>query len=253
MNAPEAVLAFWFGDAAADDAAIANRQASLWWGKSSTADATIRREFGVLVEAAARGSLNHWAATDTGLLALVLLIDQFRRNLYRDSAEAFALDDVARGLTRQSLRRGGDRRGSRDGHGRHHARVPSRVVEALARAHRRGRARLSRAGRAPLPRGPRRIRRRPPHRGLRPTPHRARVRDTEGRAAHGPTQPRSTRPRPRPQSHPHSLRPRRVRGGVPAHVRESAGGPAENQILCKASRAFANVCGDASQPWASDR
>lgn len=110
MNAPEAVLAFWFGDAAADDAAIANRQASLWWGKSSTADATIRREFGVLVEAAARGSLNHWAATDTGLLALMLLIDQFRRNLYRDSAEAFALDDVARGLTRQSLRRGGDQR-----------------------------------------------------------------------------------------------------------------------------------------------
>ena len=110
MASPQAILAFWFGDPAGDDAAIANRQGSLWWGKSAEVDASIRRRFGVLVEAAARGALNHWSGTDTGLLALLILTDQFRRNLYRNSAQAFALDDFARGLTRQCLRRGGDGR-----------------------------------------------------------------------------------------------------------------------------------------------
>ena len=83
----QAILDFWFGDAAASDADIAQRQGDLWWGKSAAIDATIGRDFGLL-----------------------LLTDQFRRNLYRDQADAFALDELARGLTRQCLRRGGDRR-----------------------------------------------------------------------------------------------------------------------------------------------
>ena len=106
----QAILDFWFGDAAASDADIAQRQGDLWWGKSAAIDATIGRDFGPLVEAAASGQLNHWTSTEPGMLALLLLTDQFRRNLYRDQADAFALDELARGLTRQCLRRGGDRR-----------------------------------------------------------------------------------------------------------------------------------------------
>lgn len=108
-RAQQAILDFWFGDSAATDAEIAERQSGLWWGKSAQVDARIRRDFGPLVEAAARGQLNHWSSTEPGLLALLLLTDQFRRNLYRDQAEAYALDELARGLTRQCLQRGGDR------------------------------------------------------------------------------------------------------------------------------------------------
>mgnify|MGYP001949856778 CR=1 FL=1 len=54
--------------------------------------------------------MNAWAQTDQGLLALLILTDQFRRNLYRGSGESFAMDDFARGLCRQALRRGAERR-----------------------------------------------------------------------------------------------------------------------------------------------
>ncbi|MDH5241423.1 MAG: DUF924 domain-containing protein, partial [Gammaproteobacteria bacterium] len=47
------------------------------------------------VEAASAGKLNHWAVDSHGRLALIILIDQFRRNIYRNTAEAFSKDDLA--------------------------------------------------------------------------------------------------------------------------------------------------------------
>lgn len=105
----QAVIDFWFDAGDRPDHVIASRQAGLWWRHDPDNDARIGRRFGALVEQAARGRLNAWATTPSGVLALLLLTDQFRRNLYRGQAQAFAMDDLARGLTRQLLRVGGDR------------------------------------------------------------------------------------------------------------------------------------------------
>lgn len=89
-----AVLNFWFGEAP-EDAAALERKMKRWFGVAPEFDAEIRERFEGLVEAATRGALEDWHATAQGQLALVLLLDQFRRNLFRRSAAAFAGDAKA--------------------------------------------------------------------------------------------------------------------------------------------------------------
>src|SRR5262249_51875157 len=59
--------------------------------------------------AAARGELSYWEANADGALALVLLLDQFPRNMYRGSAHAFATDPMARQVAERAIARGFDR------------------------------------------------------------------------------------------------------------------------------------------------
>jgi uncharacterized protein (DUF924 family) len=59
--------------------------------------------------AAARGEYDAWAKTAEGALALLILLDQFPRNLYRKSAHAFATDPKARGIARAAIAEGFDR------------------------------------------------------------------------------------------------------------------------------------------------
>ncbi|HMA79461.1 MAG TPA: DUF924 family protein, partial [Candidatus Binatia bacterium] len=84
----ETVLEFWFG-ADADDAAVAKTQAKLWWSKNVDIDSEIRRRFEDGVRAAAEGQLDDWAAIPRGALALIILTDQFPRNIYRNTPQAF--------------------------------------------------------------------------------------------------------------------------------------------------------------------
>jgi len=91
---PDTVLDFWFGSAGGDTA-IAQAQQKLWWSKNENVDADIRGRFGDLVETAASGKLDRWAQDAHGRLALILLFDQFPRNMYRDTARAFAYDPLA--------------------------------------------------------------------------------------------------------------------------------------------------------------
>lgn len=90
----ETIHHFWFGDID-DDGRVADRQAGLWWRKSPDTDALIRSRFGALVEAAAARELAAWERTARGRLALILLLDQFPRNMFRGSPEAFAHDGQA--------------------------------------------------------------------------------------------------------------------------------------------------------------
>jgi uncharacterized protein (DUF924 family) len=77
-----------------------------WFAKDEALDEAIRLKFEAAHQAAARGEYDDWQATAEGALALLLLLDQFPRNLYRDSPHAFATDPLARRVARAALERG---------------------------------------------------------------------------------------------------------------------------------------------------
>lgn len=80
------VLELWFSD----------RARTLWFDKNDAFDAEIRDRFGTLVDEAIAGKHGDWAATSDGALALVIVLDQFPRNIFRGSPRAFSGDARAR-------------------------------------------------------------------------------------------------------------------------------------------------------------
>jgi uncharacterized protein (DUF924 family) len=105
---PERVLDFWFADAAREPSA-AQARSSFWYGGAASAkeiDREIAQRFGERVRAAAAGELDSWAATARGRLALVILLDQFPRNLHRGTARAFEHDARALALSREGVANG---------------------------------------------------------------------------------------------------------------------------------------------------
>ena len=80
-----------------------------WFKKVHAFDEAIRLKFEPVHMRAARGEYDAWAATADGALALLLLLDQFPRNLYRDTAHAFATDPKARAIARTAIEAGFDR------------------------------------------------------------------------------------------------------------------------------------------------
>ena len=79
-----------------------------WFKKDVAFDEAIRRRFLETYEAAAAGQLNDWEESREGALALVIVLDQFPRNIFRDSARAFAADHVARGVADRAMKFGFD-------------------------------------------------------------------------------------------------------------------------------------------------
>jgi uncharacterized protein (DUF924 family) len=102
---PQGILEFWFGGAA-DDPAEASARESFWFGASGEADSLIRERFASSVEAAARGEFESWVQAPRSALALVLLLDQFPRNMWRGTAKAFAHDAHALRAAREAVARG---------------------------------------------------------------------------------------------------------------------------------------------------
>jgi uncharacterized protein (DUF924 family) len=80
-----------------------------WFSKDNSFDLTIRLRFLAIHEAAARGELMAMEQSPEGALALVILLDQFPRNMFRGSARAFATDPLARAVANRALARGFDR------------------------------------------------------------------------------------------------------------------------------------------------
>lgn len=94
----QAILDFWF-----EGARTIFRPR--WFEADAEYDAAIRTRFGTLLEPAGAGAFDAWPATPAGALALVILLDQFPRNLRRGSAAAFALDPKARAIARAAVLR----------------------------------------------------------------------------------------------------------------------------------------------------
>ena len=103
MASFQAVLDFWFGPLEARGEARPE-----WFRKDAAFDAEIARRFGDLHRAAARRELEAWRMSGQPMLALVVVLDQFSRNLHRDDARAFAQDAHARECSREALERGDD-------------------------------------------------------------------------------------------------------------------------------------------------
>lgn len=90
----DTVLRFWIGDAD-HSAEAARRRQSTWFGADANTDQAIRRDFGELVAKARAGHCDHWLDSPVGAAALIIVLDQFPRNLFRGTADAFASDAQA--------------------------------------------------------------------------------------------------------------------------------------------------------------
>ena len=101
------VLDFWF-EGLDETGPAPQPLLARWFGKTDANDQEIARRFAGLVEQALRGGLEPWAATPRGRLALVILLDQFTRNLFRGSPRAFSGDARALALCREAIGRGDD-------------------------------------------------------------------------------------------------------------------------------------------------
>ena len=92
----EDVLRFWFEET----------EPQQRFQKNADFDAAINTRFEPLVKKALAGQLDSWAETAEGLMALIILLDQFTRNIFRDTPQAFAGDDMALALSQTGVERG---------------------------------------------------------------------------------------------------------------------------------------------------
>jgi len=96
----KALLEAWFGPAG-DPAR--EQQREMWFKSTEDFDAALRRDFLADYEAAASGALGSWEALPEGALALVLLLDQIPRNIFRGTPRAYAADPAARAAADRAL------------------------------------------------------------------------------------------------------------------------------------------------------
>ncbi|WP_353243230.1 DUF924 family protein [Providencia sp.] len=94
MNTMEEVLSFWFEESTPKQ----------WFEKSTKFDSTIALRFSAICERAAKGALAYWRASIRGRLAEIIVLDQFSRNLWRDTPRAFAQDAMALVLAQEAIK-----------------------------------------------------------------------------------------------------------------------------------------------------
>jgi len=95
---PRVVIDFWFD----------KKHEQLWFAKDEKFDNKIRDRFIDTYQKAVRGELKDWEENKEGVLALVIILDQFSRNMFRDSPQAFATDDKALKLSKYAIAKGWD-------------------------------------------------------------------------------------------------------------------------------------------------
>ncbi len=100
-----ALLDAWFGSA---DDPEREKHREIWFKSTADFDAALRRDFLADYETAAAGALASWEALPEGALALVLLLDQIPRNIFRGTPRAYATDAAARAAANRALERGFD-------------------------------------------------------------------------------------------------------------------------------------------------
>ena len=94
----EEVRHFWFEDACTSPASLARHQAR-WFAPSAQLDRDIKKRFGALPEAVRSGALSYRLDDAHDLLTVILILDQFPRQIYRNTPQAFAYDSEARAIS----------------------------------------------------------------------------------------------------------------------------------------------------------
>lgn len=89
----EDIIEFWFNELTP----------SQWWQKSAAFDAELKERFSDVHQQAIQCELKHWRSTALGRLAEIIVIDQFSRNIYRDTPRAFMYDPLALALAQEAL------------------------------------------------------------------------------------------------------------------------------------------------------
>ncbi len=105
---PDDVLRFWFAGPV-DDARHIAKRIKLWFGVDEAFDAEIRERFAGVLDLAIAHRFDDWSATAHGALALIIVLDQFPRNIFRKTPRAFANDALALEWCRKGIVRGLDR------------------------------------------------------------------------------------------------------------------------------------------------
>lgn len=102
------IIDFWLADSR-DSPEAANGRRDWWYRGGAPVDAEIRTRFGAWIEQACRRELQAWQETADGAFALILLLDQFTRNVYRNTPEAYVGDPIAFDVVRHAIDKGIDR------------------------------------------------------------------------------------------------------------------------------------------------
>lgn len=95
---PTTILSFWFEEI----------DSSFWWKKDDAFDQEITSRFARVHHEASAGALYSWRTTAEGRLAEIIVLDQFSRNMFRDSPQAFAQDSMAVALCQEGITCGAD-------------------------------------------------------------------------------------------------------------------------------------------------
>lgn len=109
-SGPEEVLSYWFPQGINDaDLQTLQRQGKRWMAGGPEVDREVTERFGEVLEQARRGELDHWADTPRGRMALIIVLDQFSRNIYRGSPLSYSQDEKALKLALEGIDLGMDR------------------------------------------------------------------------------------------------------------------------------------------------
>ena len=120
MTEKEEILNFWFKECKPEQ----------WFKKNEDSDQMIENRFSIAIENAIAGNLGNWEESETGCLALIILLDQFTRNVFRDTPRAFAGDKRALALSQLCCNK--DYLTNLDFHRRHFMLMPMMHSENLA-------------------------------------------------------------------------------------------------------------------------
>jgi uncharacterized protein (DUF924 family) len=107
MEQYEQILKFWFGHVEQTIVPSENR-ARIWFGDSPAVDSEIKQKFNNDLEKAIQGAYTEWEKSPRGQLALIIMLDQFSRHIYRDTPKAYAQDDFALSICIQGMSREDD-------------------------------------------------------------------------------------------------------------------------------------------------
>ncbi len=105
----EKIILFWFGKL--DKSGIPSKEKQImWWSKDHKLDEFIKENYEKYVNLAVLGELGEWKEDPLGMLAFIIVLDQFSRNIYRDTLKAFTQDELALESAKEGIEKGFDKK-----------------------------------------------------------------------------------------------------------------------------------------------